>query len=161
MNVRETLATLRGRATDLAGALTRQFVIVGLLLLSVIGIPWGVRQLVRYQFTAPVTALEGLGPRDAMVRSSRLVQGRWVHTAAVVALLTELTAAFSLVVGLGILVVMSGLPLWLFSVVLSTFTMLVVPYVALAYVLLYGDAYAAVSRPMAPAVSEEDRSTVP
>ena len=123
----------------------RQLAIVGVLLISVVGIPWGVRQLVRYQFAAQVTVLENAGPRLALARSSQLVTGRWFHTAAVVAVLTELAAAFSLVVGLGLLVFISGLPLWLFSAVVSLFTMFVVPYTAIALVLLYGDARAAVT----------------
>jgi len=153
MTAAETFRALRQRSRDLAGALVRQFVIVGLLLVSIVGIPWGVRQLVRYQFTAPITVLEELRPQAALRRSSRLVRGRWGHTAAVVALLTELTAAFSLFVGLGILLAVPGLPLWLFSVVLSSFTMLVVPYVALSYVLLYGDAVAASTA--APAANDD------
>ena len=127
------------RFGDLAAAFLRGFVVVGLLALSVVGLPWGIRQAVRYQFVAQTTMLDGARRKVALDRSSTLVVGHWFHTAAVIVLLNGLVALFSLVVGMVVLVVFSGLPLWLFSILVSSFSVLVVPYTAIAFVLLYGD----------------------
>ena len=70
------------------------------------------------------------------------MRGRWLHTALVIVLLNALVAIVSAVVGLLILLALTGVPLWLFSIVVSAFGALVVPYSAIAYVLLYGNAVA-------------------
>jgi hypothetical protein len=130
------------RIGDLLAAFVRATIIVGVLIVSVVGLPWGVRQLVRYQFLSQATVLEGLGGQAALDRSSQLVRGRWLHTALVIVLLNALVALVSGVVGLLILLALTGVPLWLFSLVVSAFGALVVPYSAIAYVLLYGNAVA-------------------
>ena len=130
------------RLGALLAAFARGVVIITVLLLSVVGIPWGIRQLVRYQFLAPVTALEHDNGSAILDRSSALVQGRWLHTAAVIALLNAVVAVVGGVVGLLLLVLLSGLPLWLFSILVTASSTLVVPYTAIAMVLLYGDARA-------------------
>ena len=73
-------------ARSMAAAL-RGAVIVIALLASIIGIPWAIRQLVRYQVAAQCVALEEASPGRALKRSSELVQGRWWWTAGVVALI--------------------------------------------------------------------------
>jgi hypothetical protein len=70
-----TAATL-GR---LIGAVLRAALIVSALMISVIGIPWAIRQLVRYQVVPQVVALEGLHGRAALLRSSDLVRRRGVQ----------------------------------------------------------------------------------
>ena len=52
--------------------------------ISVVGIPWAIRQLIRYQVVPQAVALEGRGSGDAARRSSALVRGRWWWTAGVV-----------------------------------------------------------------------------
>ena len=126
----------------MAGALARATAIVGLLTITVIGIPWAIRQLVRYQFLAQTTMLEGLRPTAALKRSSELVAGRWFHTAVVVILLGALVSLTNAVVGLLLLVILVGLPLWLFSILIATAAALVIPFSAIGNVMLYGDAKA-------------------
>ena len=46
---------------ELASAVVSSTLIVALLLISVVGIPWGIRQLMRYQLVPQVVMLEGLG----------------------------------------------------------------------------------------------------
>lgn len=130
------------RTGDLLSALWRAVVIVGLLLISVVGIPWGVRQLVRYQFIASVVVMEGTGGRSALDRSTALARGRWFHTAAMVVVLNALVGAVAVAVGLVLLVLLTGVPLWLFSILVSASSAVFVCYSAVAFVLLYGDARA-------------------
>ena len=144
------------RLGDLLSGLARSLVFVALLLVSIVGIPWGIRQLVRYQFLSPAVALEGLGSQTALDRSSRLVRGRWLHVAGVVLLLNGVVALVNAVVGLLLLLVLSGLPLWAFSVIVTVFAALVVPYASIGLILLYGDAVAQddgieVAEPLEPA----------
>ena len=130
------------RWRPLAGGLVRAATIVALLAITIVGIPWAIRQAVRYQFLAPAVVVDGLDGRAALDRSSGLVRGRWAHT-AFFAVLAQLTvAAVAMIVGLILLVVLSGLPLWLFSALISVVVAAVVPLAALAMVLLYGDAAA-------------------
>ena len=127
---------------DLFSALLRALLIVGVLLLSIVGIPWGFRQLVRYQFLPETITLEGTQGRGALDRSSALVRGRWFHTAIVLIVLNALVLLFTSIVGLLLLIIFAGIPLWLFSVVVTAFAALVVPYTAISATLLYGDARA-------------------
>ncbi|MGI9646156.1 MAG: hypothetical protein ACR2O6_12695, partial [Ilumatobacteraceae bacterium] len=131
-----------GRIGDLVAVVARAFAIVAGLAITIVGIPWAVRQAVRYQFAAETTMLENQRGGDALARSSELVRGRWFHTAFFVLLLGVLVGLFTTVVGLLLLIVLSGLPLWLFSILVTTLAALVVPYSAAAWTLLYGDAEA-------------------
>ncbi|MDH3682658.1 MAG: Vps62-related protein, partial [Acidimicrobiia bacterium] len=88
------------RIGGLLAAFVRGLVIVTVLLVSVVGIPWGIRQLVRYQLIAPVAMLEHEDGREILDRSSQLVKGRWLHTAAVIALLNALVAIVAAAAGL-------------------------------------------------------------
>lgn len=139
---REAIRLVARRWRSLATTLLRAIVVVGLLLISVVGIPWGVRQLVRYQFLAQTVALEGRSGAGALARSSELVRGRWWHTAVVVALLNGAIALASTGVGLILLVVLQRLPLWAFSGLVSLVSVLLVPMLAIAQTYLYGDAVA-------------------
>jgi hypothetical protein len=131
-----------GRIRELATALGRAFVIVLVLDLTVVGIPFGIRQLVRYQLLAPVAMIEGLGGRAALARSSDLVRGRWWNTAIVVAAIHGLLAAFSFVLGLVLLVLFTSVPLWLLSIGVTLASALLMPLGAIALTLVYGDARA-------------------
>lgn len=112
------------------------------LLVSFVGIPWGIRQLVRYQFIAHTVMYEERDGRDALARSSELVRGRWFHTAVVVGALNAAVGIIALVVAWLLLIVASGLPLWLFSILVSIVYTCTVPLAAVAMALLYGDAVA-------------------
>ena len=130
------------RRRDLGGAFIRSFLIVFLLLASVIGIPWGIRQLVRYQFLGQVVMADGCDGRGALARSSELVRGRWFHTAVVATALNGGMGLLALFVSLIVLIVAVGIPLWLFSGLVSLVYAVAVPLAAIAMTLLYGDAVA-------------------
>lgn len=116
--------------------------IVGLLALTIVGIPLAIRQLVRYQFVTPVATLEGVSGSAALKRSSELVEGRWWYTAVVTGVLNALLVYSNLALSLALLVVFAGIPLWVFLGISFAAWGLFVPTVATAPVLLYGDAVA-------------------
>ncbi len=138
----EALRAAWDRRRALLDAFARSFGIVFVLLVSFVGIPWGIRQLVRYQFIAHTVMYEERDGRDALARSSQLVRGRWFHTAVVVGALNAAVGIIALVVALLLLIVVSGLPLWLFSILVSVVYTCTVPFAAIAMALLYGDAVA-------------------
>ncbi|MGI9623959.1 MAG: hypothetical protein ACR2PK_14075, partial [Acidimicrobiales bacterium] len=129
-----------------AGVLTKGFfratLIVGGLIITVVGIPWGIRQLVRYQFLPQAVVLEGRDGRDALASSSDLVKGRWFHTALLITLFNGVVAASGMAFGLLLLVFFSSIPLWLFNALVPLIYGLTVPLTASAQTLLYGDAVA-------------------
>lgn len=137
----DALRALVQRAGGLATALVRAVLIVGVLLISIVGVPWGLRQLFRYQFLAQSAMLEGRDGRDALARSSELVRGRWWHTAFVVALLNLAVVVIAAAIGLLVLIVMRP-PFWTLSVVVVVIEVLLFPLAAIALTLLYGDAVA-------------------
>jgi hypothetical protein len=108
----------------------------------VIGIPIAIWLFVRWQFLPQVTMLEGLGGRRALARSAALVRGRWFHTALVTFVVTLLIGSVGVVVGLLLLVIFTGLPLWALSLIVAACDVLVMPYLALVMTYLYGDAVA-------------------
>ncbi|MDH4280564.1 MAG: hypothetical protein OEW83_21070 [Acidimicrobiia bacterium] len=119
---------------------------VAALLLSIVGIPLAIRQLVRYQFLPQVVVLEGLDGRQTLSRSSDLVTGKWWQTAAVIGTINIGLSVAALLTGLVVLVVFSGIPFWLFSAIISLISAIVVPPAAIAQSLLYGDAVAEEAR---------------
>ena len=138
----ESVRATWARRKDLGEALIRSFAIVFVLLVSVLGIPWAIRQLVRYQFIAHVVMGEGRSGKEALGRSSELVRHRWFHTAVIAAALNGAVGLVALVVALLILVIAAGLPIWMFSALVSLVYALVVPLAAIAMSLLHGDAVA-------------------
>jgi hypothetical protein len=136
--VREAWTHVRALAVGFAWS----FLIVSVLFLSVVGIPVAIWLLVRFQFLAQAVVVEGHGGRAALRRSSQLVKGRWWHTALMIGLINLMVATSGLVVGLVLLVVAAGLPLWLFSALITLVYALIVPLAAVAQTLLFGDAVA-------------------
>ena len=68
------------RFWTLAGALLRVFVIVLLLFITVVGIPWAIRQAVRWIFVQQAIILEGANVDAALRSSSEAVIGSWWRT---------------------------------------------------------------------------------
>jgi hypothetical protein len=128
------------RRGPLVGGLLRATVIVVGLFITVVGTPWAIRQIVRYQFMPHAVMLEDLDGKAALARSTDLVRGRWWHTGIFVALLNAVVIGVNLLVGVLLLVIFSGLPLAIFSALATLVYGLVVPVTALALTLLYGDA---------------------
>jgi hypothetical protein len=138
----DALRSTWDRRRALTGGFVRSFAVVFVLLATVVGAPWGIWQLVRYQFVPQTIVLEGATGASSLDHSTRLVRGRWLHTAIFVAVLNGAVGALALVIGLLLLVVASGIPLWAFSGMVTLVYALVVPMVSIAMTLLYGDARA-------------------
>lgn len=130
------------RRRDLGSGLIRSVVIVGVLLISIVGLPWGIRQLVRYQLMPQAVMLEDLDGRQGLARSSDLVRGRWWHTAILIASFNAVIVVTGFVFSLLVLLLLPSLPLWIFSAIVALANALVVPFVAVAQLLLYGNAVA-------------------
>jgi hypothetical protein len=86
--------------------------------------------------------LEGLSGGGTLARSARLVKKRWWHTALVTLLVALLIGSVGVVVGLLLLVIFTGLPLWALSAIVAACEVLTMPYGALVMTFLYGDAIA-------------------
>lgn len=114
--------------------------IVIVLALTVVGLPLAIRQVVRYQFVVSVATTEGLSGRDALRRSGDLVHGRWWRTAFTLLILLGLASLINSALQLGLLVALTGVPLWGYVAITFLATGLLVPMVATGPILLYGDA---------------------
>ncbi len=130
------------RQGDVLGAFLRAYGIVIALLVTVIVAPIGIFLLVRYQFVPQVVMLEGIDRRQALRRSGRLVRRRWIHTAIVSAGLNGLVLVTAVGLGLLLLILVPGLPLWAFSMISAVVYAVLVPLAAISMTLLYGDAVA-------------------
>lgn len=130
------------KRNDLVRGFVRATLIVGGLMISIVGIPWGIRQLVRYQFLPQAVILEGDDAKRSLARSSDLVTGRWLHTAVMIAVFNGLLIVSSMTVGLLVLVLFASIPLWLFTAIMPLVHGLIVPLTASAQTMLYGDAVA-------------------
>lgn len=112
------------------------------LAITVVGIPRAIHRVVAYQLLASAIMVEDLDTAAALKRSAELVKGRWLHTAFAVLAFSSLVSLANATVGLLLLLVLAGFPLWLFSLVASAGSALVAPISAVSYLLLYGDARA-------------------
>jgi hypothetical protein len=137
-----TRVTWRRRST-LLRAFIRTYATVVILMASIIGIPWGIRQLVRYQFIPQVIVHEEADARGSLQGSSELVSGRWFHTAFAAAAINGMVFATVMGLSLLLLVGIASIPLWVFSALVTLLYILVAPLAAIAMNLLYGDAVAA------------------
>ena len=157
-DARQAIRAVGAKAGDLSAAFVPAAIVIVLLSLVFIGIPVAVWLFVRWIFTPQVIILEGLGGRRALARSAELVRHRWWHTALVTVLVAVVILGFGLVVGLLVLVIFTGLPLWALSGIVAVCNLLVMPFGALVMTFLYGDAVAAdADRP--PATSEMPAET--
>jgi hypothetical protein len=112
------------------------------LMVSIVGIPWGIRQLIRYSFVPQTVMIDGCDGKDSLRQSTELVRGRWWYTALMMFVFNLLVAGSGLVAGLLLLLVAQGLPVWVFSGLVSLIYALIVPLAAGAQTYLYGDAWA-------------------
>ena len=130
----------------LLGAAVRGALIVIGLAITIIGIPWAIRQYVRYQLaTAAIVTEDITTGKAALARSSQLLAGRarWFHTATVIVMVQGLVALVGVVAGLAFLLAANGLPLGLYSALTILASAFVLPFTALAQLLLYGNVRAA------------------
>lgn len=140
---------MRRRAGVLVGALVIAVVVIVLASLTVVGAPLAAWLFVRWVFLPQAVVLEGCGARHALGRSGELVRGRWFHTALVTLTTLAVMSGLGIAVGLVLLVLFTGMPLWALSAIVAACGMLMLPFAALVMTYLYGDA-----------ISERDQSVV-
>lgn len=136
---RTSLAGIDGRTLKrLVWSVTRAALIVVGLFATIVGIPWSIRQLVRYQVVPQVVALEDAAAGDPLRRSSALVRGRWWWTAGVVFVMQVVVAVVGLGAALVVLLTATMIPLWLFNVVSAVIFAVLTPVGAAAMTYVYG-----------------------
>jgi hypothetical protein len=128
----------RDELRELFGSVARAGLIIVVLMLSVIGIPWAIRQLVRYQFAPQAVALENIPADRALARSSSLVTGQWWWTAAVVLGIEAAVAVVGFGAAVIVLLTVRALPLWAFNIVGALIYVVLVPIGAAALTYAYG-----------------------
>lgn len=138
----EALRAVRDRLKDLASAFVPVAVTIALLQLSVIGSPIAAWLSVRYQYVGQVVMLEDRRGGSAMTRTSGLVKGRWWYTAAFSFLTWAGVHLLGVILGLAVLVLVPGLPLWGVTLIVLLTEIGLTPHGALALTLVYGDAVA-------------------
>ena len=113
------------------------FVILILLLISIVGIPIAIWKFVDWQFIRQEIIFENRSTWEAFRRSSRVVRGRWWHTALVALLLFILVQITGPVIAVG-LVFTTLPPVWI-DVIGSVIYALMLPYIFVGQTLLYFD----------------------
>jgi hypothetical protein len=128
------------------GALVRAYgaavVLLALVDLSVVGVPVAAWLTVRWQFVGQVVMLDDEHDLGVLRRSGRLVAHRWWHTAMFAALIWAGIHALGALLGLLALILVTGLPLWVISLMTMLVEVALTPLGAIALTLLYGDARA-------------------
>ena len=147
----DALRAVRGRAGKLTWSFLLGAILIGLLSLTVIGLPVAVWLAVRFTFLGQVVMLEGLGGRKALERSSGLVRHRWLHTAILAILVWAAVNVVAVLIGLLLLVTVTELPLWAVTAAVFVCQVALVPLGAIVLTLLYGDACAQHEEHLEPA----------
>ncbi|MBT8240283.1 MAG: hypothetical protein KJN63_03560, partial [Acidimicrobiia bacterium] len=132
-------ASWRTAIGPLLSAFVRAAGIVVALFITVVGLPWAIRQIVRYQLIPQAVVLEGAGGKDALGRSSELVRGRWWWTATVFAVLQFVIGIVGMMLALALLVAFPGVPLWLFGIFSSVALVLLMPIFGAVMAFVYGE----------------------
>ncbi len=112
-------------------------VLVVLLMITIIGIPYGIRKFVDWQFGQQEVLFHDRSIRQALRGSTSTVRGHWWHTAAVAAtfwLLSEIPGP-----ALGFALLFTTLPIRSVDIFGSVISTLLVPYVGIGRTLLYFD----------------------
>jgi hypothetical protein len=124
---------------NLLRAFGRAVGVTVLLIVSVVGIPRAVQQVVRWAFLPQTCALEKLDAVEARRESVRLVSGAWWRTFAVSATI-NLSALFTgLLAGLLFLFFVASPSLTVINIIGASVYALAYPYIGIAMTLLYYD----------------------
>ncbi|HWV23497.1 MAG TPA: hypothetical protein VNZ58_04860 [Thermomicrobiales bacterium] len=120
----------------LAPPVLRSTAIIVLLALTIVGIPFAIRNLVRWMFIPQAVMLDGRRGADARAESERSVDGHWLQTAVKAALLTFIGATPGVVIGL-ILLVFGSASVQMTNIVSSLVYAVVLPFSILGMTILY------------------------
>ena len=141
--IRRSYDAVFARFRDLFVAFARAVGVAILLIVTVVGIPRAVQQVVRWTFLPQACVLEKLDAEEARRRSARLVGGSWWRTFALSATINVTTLLVGLLVGVLFLFLVSSVSLTVINVIGAIVYMLIYPYVSIATTLLFYDRAAA------------------
>jgi hypothetical protein len=112
-------------------------VAVGLLALSVVGLPLAIRQAVRWAFIEQAVLLDGKTGFSALSASSKAVSGQWLWAATAIVLLAGLTMLATPGVGALLVLTLRTVPLPYLNGFSALLFACVVPYLSIASALFY------------------------
>jgi hypothetical protein len=124
-------------------------VLVIALMVTIIGIPYGIKKFVDWQFVQQEVLFEDRSIREAMRASTKVVHGHWWHTGVVAGALWLLSQIPGPVVGFALL--FTTIPVVWVNVVGSLVFALLTPFVQIGRTLLYFDCIARGSEQPTPA----------
>ena len=135
--MREAYRFMYERLSRLVAAQLLAVFLAALLVVTIIGIPFGVYFYFAWQFVQQEIIFKDAGMRDAFSGSHAIVRGHWLRTVAMIGLLTLL----ALVAGpvLGIILIFLNFSPTLVNLIGSVVYGLLIPYVAIGRTLLYFD----------------------
>jgi hypothetical protein len=137
--IRRSYGVVFARARELVRAFGRAAGVTLLLVVTVVGIPRAVQQLVRWTFLPQTCVLRSLDAVEARQESVRLVRGNWWRTFALSATINAATLLTGLLVGVLFLFLVSSVSLAVINLIGGCVYMLAYPYVAIATTLLFYD----------------------
>ena len=111
ITARAALGRVMQRLFPLLGCVLIWSLIVGVLAVTIVGIPFALYFAVRWGFFVETLLLEGLSARDALRRSSELVSGMWWQMCGMLLAVCLLSAAIHAVfeISVGFVLVLSGI----------------------------------------------------
>ncbi len=135
--VREDYREIWGKLWRVVGAQLLVYLFLGLMIITVIGIPFAAYFYVAWQFVQQEILFEDRSIRGSLRGSHARVRGHWLRTLVVTAIL----AVIAVVIGpvLGFFLIFLNLSAVLVNLIGSVIFALVLPYVALGRTLLYLD----------------------
>jgi hypothetical protein len=126
------------RFRPLVGARLRAIGIIALLSVTLIGIPLAVYLGVRWTFLEQAVLFDGTNARDARRVSARVVSGHWWRTLGVGYSVAAVGIGLGPIIGM-LFVLLSSIALTYINVLTSIFYVALIPFVAIAFTLLYFD----------------------
>jgi hypothetical protein len=118
------------------------------LFLTVIGIPYGIKKFIDWQFVQQEVLFENRSIREAMRGSTRVVHGHWWHTGGIAATFWMLSQIPGPAVGFALL--FTTIPVASVNLIGSLVFALVIPFVEIGRTLLYFDVKAREAREPVP-----------
>lgn len=113
--------------------------IVGVLALTVVGIPLAFRQALRWAFLEHAVLLDRCSARAAFARSARLVSGNWLWSVMTVLLFGFAALLAAPAIGVAMIMALKAVPPIYINLATAAIYALLVPYFAIAFSLVYFD----------------------
>jgi hypothetical protein len=136
--LRTAFRIVRANLGRLVSARLRALAIIMALGITVVGLPVAIRLAVRWMFLEQAILLEGASARSARHVSARLVAGAWWRTLGFSIVVGGGAVVVGPIVGMAVLLLTSA-SLPVVNLVSSVFYVMLVPYAAIAFTMLFCD----------------------